>query len=237
MKIRLMAAVLAVFLLIPLNLTAFANGIDSGAAIPQTTPEDEIIDITIIEEEASPDAVTTIKVTGDTVEVGAEDSAAAQVLTPAGAGTVIDSTKNPDGKEFFTIMTPDENVFYLVIDRQRETDNVYFLNDVTEADLLPLTKTQISDPEPVEEPVTPEPEPEPAPKKSGGSIFMIILLAILGGGAYWYFKIYRPKQQQNNNTDFDEEDYSDEPDPYMESDYDGGDWDSEEDDRTGGNGA
>ena len=46
-----------------------------------------------------------------------------------------------DGKEFFTITTPAENVFYLVIDRERDGENVYFLNTVTEADLLALAET------------------------------------------------------------------------------------------------
>jgi len=61
-------------------------------------------------------------------------------FTPSGTGTVADNATDGDGKEFFTIMTPDENTFYLVIDRQRGTENVYLLNAVTEADLLSLAK-------------------------------------------------------------------------------------------------
>ena len=56
------------------------------------------------------------------------------VDVPGGTGTVIENATEEDGKEFYTIMTPDENVFYLIIDRQRNTENVYFLNAVTEAD-------------------------------------------------------------------------------------------------------
>lgn len=73
-------------------------------------------------------------------------------FTPDGTGTVIDNATDEEGKEFFTIMTPSENVFYLVIDRQRSTENVYFLNAVTEADLLALAE--------------PTPKPEPAPPPS-----------------------------------------------------------------------
>jgi len=61
-------------------------------------------------------------------------------FTPAGTGTVIDNATDGDGKEFYTIMTPNENVFYLIIDRQREAENVYFLNAVTERDLLALAE-------------------------------------------------------------------------------------------------
>lgn len=39
-------------------------------------------------------------------------------LTPDGQATVLDNATNEDGKEFYTIQTPDENVFYLIIDNQ-----------------------------------------------------------------------------------------------------------------------
>lgn len=75
-------------------------------------------------------------------------------LTPDGTGTVIDSVTDEDGKEFYTIMTPAENVFYLVIDRQRDADNVYFLNAVTESDLLALAEVPADE---VPEAAIPEP--------------------------------------------------------------------------------
>lgn len=78
-------------------------------------------------------------------------------LTPDGQATVLDNATGEDGKEFYTIQTPDENVFYLIIDNQRDTENVYFLNAVTEADLMALA---------VKEDDTPQtdaiPDPEPA---------------------------------------------------------------------------
>lgn len=61
-------------------------------------------------------------------------------LTPNGQGTVVDNASGEDGKEFFTITTADNNVFYLIVDRQREEENVYFLNTVTETDLLSLAQ-------------------------------------------------------------------------------------------------
>ena len=89
-------------------------------------------------------------------------------FTPEGTGTVVDNATDEDGKEFFTITTPNENIFYLVIDRQRSGENVYFLNAVTEADLMALveiSKEPVA-PTPEPEPVTdPEPEPEPEPEK------------------------------------------------------------------------
>ena len=61
-------------------------------------------------------------------------------LTPNGQATVVDHASGADGKEFFTITTANNNVFYLIVDRQREKENVYFLNAVTETDLLPLAQ-------------------------------------------------------------------------------------------------
>ncbi len=133
-------------------------------------------------------------------------------FTPDGQGTMVDNATDGDGKEFFTIMAADESVFYLVIDRQRETENVYFLNAVTVADLMALAEpSPEAVPEPLPEPEpepTPEPEPEPEPEKSGGAGMLLLVLAVLGigGGAGWYFKIYRPKQQQaaGPGEDYDE---------------------------------
>lgn len=61
-------------------------------------------------------------------------------LTPNGQATVLDHATEEEGKEFFTITTADNNVFYLIVDRQREEENVYFLNAVTETDLLSLAQ-------------------------------------------------------------------------------------------------
>ena len=154
-------------------------------------------------------------------------------FTPDGTGTVVDNATDQDGKEFFTITTAEEAVFYLVIDRQRETENVYFLNAVTVADLMALAESSGEPaapeppPEPEPEPTT-TPEPEPVPEKKGGAGPLLLALAVvaIGGGAGWYFKIYRPKHQKAAEP---EEDYGG--DPYDgQEDYDGeAPWD--EDDR------
>lgn len=153
-------------------------------------------------------------------------------FTPPGTGTVVDNATDEDGKEFFTITTPAENVFYLVIDRQRETENVYFLNAVTEADLLalaelpeePVAPTPAPEPEPTPEPTAP---PEPEAKSGAGSLLLVLVVALIGGGAAFYFKVYRPKQQaavhedEAEYEDFDSaEDYDDEDDgpPWDEDD-------------------
>ena len=50
-----------------------------------------------------------------------------------------ENKKSETGKEFYTIQTASEKVFYLVIDRDGEDEVVYFLTEVTENDLLNVT--------------------------------------------------------------------------------------------------
>lgn len=62
-------------------------------------------------------------------------------FTPEGTGTVLDRATGADGdKQFYTITTEDGNVFYLIVDGKRDSNNVYFLNGVTEADLMALAE-------------------------------------------------------------------------------------------------
>ena len=202
---------------------------------------------------AKPEPVqTAIPVSTASEEIAANDSVAKPVddtddtaekadnpFTPAGTSSVVDNADDTDGKEFFTITTADGNVFYLVIDRQRGTENVYFLNTVTESDLMALaeipegTVTQpipTNEPEPVptQEPED-EPEPETPAKKGVGALPVILAVALIGGGAAWYFKVYRPKQAQAATADdYDASEYAD----YMDED-DTPPWDDEDEEADG----
>ena len=135
------------------------------------------------------------------------------VLTPpGGTGTVVEQT-DEEGKEFYTIMTADENVFYLVIDRQRGSENVYFLNAVTEVDLHPLAELPVEK-EPAPTPVpTPEPEviPEPETEKNPDIHFSLILAAAVLALGFVFF--YVKKRFYGNGS---EEDYDQEAEDYKE---------------------
>lgn len=74
-------------------------------------------------------------------ETGTTSSIPDGAFTPEGTGTVLDTATGADGdKQFYTITTEDGNVFYLIIDGKRDGNNVYFLNGVTEADLMALAE-------------------------------------------------------------------------------------------------
>lgn len=49
------------------------------------------------------------------------------------------SSESDTGKEFYTIQTASDKVFYLVIDRDGDAETVYFLTEITENDLLNVT--------------------------------------------------------------------------------------------------
>lgn len=77
-------------------------------------------------------------------------------FTIDGQGTVLDNATEDEGKEFYTITTADDKVFYLIVDKQRDSENVYFLSTVTEEELLALAESSeagsesaVPDPAPV----------------------------------------------------------------------------------------
>ena len=70
-------------------------------------------------------------------------------LTPTGNMTLVDDILQDESyvvqdkkvlkdKQFITVQTRSGNYFYIIIDRSGDTENVYFLNMVDEADLLAL---------------------------------------------------------------------------------------------------
>ena len=161
-------------------------------------------------------------------------------LTPNGQATVIDHASGEDGKEFFTITTANNNVFYLIVDRQREEENVYFLNAVTETDLLSLAQAD-EQPELILEPEEPTcscmqkceagdvntlcpvckenrkacigevpEEPEPEAKESNAGLILFVVLALAVGGAVGWYFKIYRPKQEFIEDDDGEEEESEE---------------------------
>lgn len=140
----------------------------------------------------------------------------------------VTTTTIHDSKEFFTISTKSGKIFYLIVDNTKQQDNVYFLTEVSERDLMNFTlsdtatlpntgtvyaelETEEKVPEITEEPEEiPETEIEleevqmPEDQNKLGSYLLIGLLVTAIFGSGYYVKIYKPKH------DFDEDDYGSE---------------------------
>lgn len=143
-------------------------------------------------------------------------------FTIAGNGEVEDNMMDDPSKEFFTVKTKGGNTFFLVIDRARNSENVYMLSMIDEYDLQEFLDDEERNGKQEEETpavVLPETKPEPTPdveieepkeESSGGmnKILLLVFVAALGGaGAFFYFYIYKPKpkeetaQSENLETD------------------------------------
>ncbi len=76
-------------------------------------------------------------------------------LTPDGNLTLVDDTieaeaetleQTAQGKQFLTVTTKNGNYFYIIVDRDGTAENVYFLNQVDESDLLALIEDDTAEP-------------------------------------------------------------------------------------------
>jgi len=167
----------------------------------------------------------TVTETADITQIVETSVQSNGAFTPDGAGSVMDDIVN-GSKEFFTITTVSNNTFYLIIDRQRNSENVYLLNAVTEQDLLDFIRKNNKDsdiavttteaftkPPQTSETVAETTEtPQKTSKNNNGTIIIIIIVAAAVGGGAYYFKIYKPKHTKvaDENEELDIIDETDE---------------------------
>jgi len=186
---------------IELNLRDHINESDEYITLQATDNEGNISNsIKFKNPFFSPDAVSQSNTTPPPVQTNP--------FTPDGTGSIVDNATEEDGKEFFSITTENGNIFYLIVDRQRNSDNIYLLNAVTERDLLPFIEThdnsfnitptppKVTEPEPETEPTpVPESTPEPDANNNGGTILLIVIIAAVVGGVAYYIKVIKPKKE------------------------------------------
>lgn len=114
----------------------------SAAAVPVSTGSAEPGSESS-QEDAGSSGDTGSASSGSSEDAGEETASSIPdgAFTPEGTGTIQDAAaEGEDEKQFYTITTEDGNVFYLVIDGKRDANNVYFLNGVTEEDLMSLAE-------------------------------------------------------------------------------------------------
>jgi len=177
-------------------------------------------------------ALSTENATG---EVVLEDS---RNLTPKGNAELLDDVTDNEELQFITVTARDGNVFYFVIDHGAESENVYFLNVVDEADLEALAEETKEEPkeEPVPETQEPEPELEPIKdveedEKSDSNIPLLLILLLVAGvgvGAY-YYKVVLPKKKLDEADDIEDFEFAEGEDDEDEEDDSSEDEELEED--------
>lgn len=135
-KFRIIACLMVVVCcMTAFSVTAFAS--DGGGAYESdenggSTPPSSIDSITV-----------------STEHVALPENQGSEALTPEGNLSLIDDILQAENyasdedvtvgnKQFITVQSKSGNYFYIVIDRSGETENVYFMNLVDEADLMAL---------------------------------------------------------------------------------------------------
>ena len=226
-------------------LTAGLGTVDVFANVP---PEAEIAAEAMPAEPEATESVPEILVpAGDTTDPVLDESMPDAVpegdpLTPDGNMTLVDDVGSSTGrgKQFITMVTKNGNYFYVIIDRDDDgKENVHFLNQVDEEDLLRLMDEEEADairdefarqkitptPVPTKVPEKPAVTPEPVEKKKANLVPILAPAFLLAGGGagYAYYRYRRKKQAEAEKVDPDadyREDEFDFDDSYGEEDED-----------------
>lgn len=148
----------------------------------------------------------------------APEETEATPFSVAGNGQLLDDITDDETKQFLTVQTKNGNTFFMVIDRSRNSENVYMLSLVDEYDLAEFLEEE-TEPMAEEKPavVIEEPQPEPVaeepqtePEKAGMNMGAVLTILVLGAGVvggYYYFKILKPKRDEEEAESEDLEFY------------------------------
>lgn len=148
-----------------------------------------------------------------------------RTITTEGTGHVVDNISDSDNLQFISVTAKDGSVFFVVIDKQNNNDNVYFLNKVDISDLEALAEdnTLTSSSTAVVTPVpsataTPETEEQTSvaemkqTKEPISSTTLILILALIAAAVIgvYYFKVIIPKKKLEQADDLEDFDFEDE---------------------------
>lgn len=165
-----------------------------------------------------------------------------------GQGTLYEKVEtpvnDPDAKRlFYTVTTDEGEVFYLVVDQNQNSNNVYLLDQVNLSDLHALavndsgstdsdaSSSLLSDLSNAGNEKTNDESMvnDTLPKKNNsmkGNIILVLIIVAIGGGVYYYKNIYKNKKDEQmdlidapDKDDFAVEEDDDEVDFGLDDDY------------------
>lgn len=199
---------------------------------------------------AEPDAETYPPITEDGTMTVTDDiyQLIVEKITQTGEdGTEVIETTVIENKQFITVHTRSGAEFYIVIDRSRDSENVYFLNQVDDEDLFALLEANDSATpctcaekcasgevntdcavcrmnmkscagKEVQKAEVTETSPEPEQKKANPMPIVVLILLIGGGVAVYFLKFRKNKSKTSGTTYLDDYDYGEEDETEYEGD-------------------
>ena len=227
MTMKLVSTAVALFLSIAAFITpSYAQEVEEVEETrePVIIGEVEFVTVPLIPEN-EPEAVATNETTAN----------AGVINTPQGAGALLeDVCANEVNRQFITVQSRGGNVFYIIIDHDRNGQNVYFLNAVDDFDLLPFSDNfpdgvweayeELKE-EAANNAIAAEIEgtegeggdgistknSTPETPTGGGNMQTMILVGIgvAFAGGFAYFKFFKGKKKAVAEPNFEEEDEDD----------------------------
>ena len=208
------------------------SSINADAYVDESAGAETTTEAVAVEEELTVE--TEKEATEETnAEPETEEEERAGAFSESGNLSLLDDVGSDKAKdlEYMTVQTKNGAVFYLVIDRSSDTENVYFLNQVDEFDLMaimddaqkqeyenslqeePVIQETPSEDEPVvDKPV--EEEPQAGLQTNNLALFGVIgviAVAVIGGYAFMKKKAKKDGADLEEDLEFyDDEEYENE---------------------------
>ena len=140
-----------------------------------------------------------------------------------------DDVSDNENLQFITVTARNGNVFYFVIDKGAQSENMYFLNTVDESDLEALVEKSDKKPTATAKPEQTEntaetdstetdkkntdskteksEQQEQNRQKNNSGLFIILALAAAAGIDGYYYKVILPKKKLEQADDLDDFDF------------------------------
>jgi flagellar basal body-associated protein FliL len=161
---------------------------------------------------------------------------------PGGAGTLLEDVSDDDvSRQFITVRSRGGNIFYIIIDNDSNSENVYFLSAVNDWDLISFSENfpdgvweayeEIKEEAAAnaiaaeiaanagEEPNEKTSETPETPTGGGSTSTIILVVVGLGfAGGFAYFKFFKGKKKQATMPNYDQDEDEDDSENEQEED-------------------